>query len=151
MKRFALMTAAVFAAVAFSGSAVSAQDTTRKDTTRKEAKGEVATPPTVATLIVVVDNSLATAAKFGMLKADSAPKLELVDVRPFVEGTADEAKYKEAIERNKDALKQLQDEIKKHDFIVKAIDTHAQKPEPGDVVGAEVTADNRLVLYFWKK
>ena len=151
MKRFALLTAAAFAVVALGVSSAAAQDTTRKDTTRKEAKGEVAKVPTVATVIVVIDNSLATVAKVGMIKNDSTAKVELVDVKPFVEGNAEEPKFKESLEKNKDAIKQLQDELKKNGMIVKAINDHEQKPEPGDIVGAEVTEDGRLVLYFWKK
>ncbi|HJU76243.1 MAG TPA: hypothetical protein VJ717_21055 [Gemmatimonadaceae bacterium] len=151
MKRLALLTAAAFAAVALGVTPAAAQDTTRKDTTRKEAKGEVAKAPTATTIIVVIDNSAATMTKVGMFKADSAPKIELVDARPLVEGNPDEPKFKESLEKNKDAIKALQDELKKHDFVVKAINEHAQKPEPGDVIGAEVTDDGRLVLYFWKK
>ncbi|MGH7694007.1 MAG: hypothetical protein ACRENH_03455 [Gemmatimonadaceae bacterium] len=146
MKKITLLAAAALAAVAVGTSTLSAQDTTRK-----ESKGEVKMAPTVASVVVVIDGSLATAGKVNAFKSEAMPMVEVVDVKPLITNEDEEKIFKTAFEKNKDSIKQLQEEIKKHGSIVKTISESPTKPEPGDVVGAELTADNRLVIYVWKK
>ena len=146
MKKFTLLAAAALAAVAFGTSTLSAQDTTRK-----ESKGEVRMPPTVASVVVVIDGSLATAGKVNAFKTEAMPKVEIFDVKPLLTNEDEEKIFKTAYEKNKDSIKQLQEEIKKHGSIVKTLSESPTKPEPGDVVGAELTAENVLVIYVWKK
>ena len=146
MKKFTLIAAAALAAVAFGTTNLSAQDTTRK-----ESKGEVMKTPTVASVVTVIDGSLATAGKVNAFKTEAMPKVEIVDVKPLLTNEDEEKIFKTAYEKNKDGIKQLQEEIKKHGSIVKTLSESASKPEPGDVIGAELTDDNRLVLYVWKK
>jgi len=147
MKKFTLLAAATLVAVAVGTSTLSAQDTTRK-----ESKGEVAMkPPTVASVVVVIDGSLATAGKVNAFKTEAMPKVEIFDVKPLLTNEDEEKIFKTAYEKNKDSIKQLQEEIKKHGSIVKTLSESPTKPEPGDVVGAELTADNLLVIYVWKK
>ncbi len=146
MKKITLFAAAALVAVAVGTSTLSAQDTTRK-----ESKGEVRMPPTVASVVVVIDGSLATAGKVNAFKTEAMPTVEVFDVKPLITNEDEEKIFKTAYEKNKDSIKQLQEEIKKHGSIVKTISESPTKPEPGDVVGAELTADNRLVIYVWKK
>jgi hypothetical protein len=146
MKKITLLAAAALAAVAVGTSTLSAQDTTRK-----ESKGEVRMPPTVASVVVVIDGSLATAGKVNAFKTEAMPTVEVFDVKPLITNEDEEKIFKTAYEKNKDSIKQLQEEIKKHGSIVKTISESPTKPEPGDVVGAELTTDNRLVIYVWKK
>jgi len=146
MKKITLLAAAALVAVAVGTSTLSAQDTTRK-----ESKGEVRMPPTVASVVVVIDGSLATAGKVNAFKTEAMPTVEVFDVKPLITNEDEEKIFKTAYEKNKDSIKQLQEEIKKHGSIVKTISESPTKPEPGDVVGAELTTDNRLVIYVWKK
>ena len=141
-----LLAAAASALVVLGTSAAVAQDTTKK-----EARGDVAKPPTLASVVIVVDGSLATAGKVGTLTAETPLKIEVVDVKPIFTGEPDEKTLKEALEKNEDAIKMLRTELKKNDRIVKAVDGHPQKPDIGDVVGAELVDGDRLVIYFWKK
>ena len=143
MKKLSFLAVAAF--VAFGASAANAQDTTRKEST-----GEVKTMPTVASIVTIVDASLASAGKVGALKMETPPTIEFVDVKTVATAESDQAIIKTAVEKNKDGIKQLQDELKKHPNIVTAISTQELKPEPGDVIGVDVTADNKLVIYFWK-
>ncbi|MGQ0643509.1 MAG: hypothetical protein ACT4P6_22410 [Gemmatimonadaceae bacterium] len=145
MKKLTFLAAAVL--VALGTSAANAQDTTRK-----ESKGDVMkAPPTTASIVTVIDGSLVVASKIGGLKIETPPKVEFVDVRTVALTESDQEIVKTALEKNKDAIKQLQDELKKRDALVTAISTHDQKPEPGDVIGAEIGEGDKLVIYFWKK
>jgi len=147
MKQFTLLAAAALAAVAFGTSNLSAQDTTRK-----ESKGEVVMKPaTLASVVTVIDGSLATAGKVNAFKSEAMPKVEIVDVKPLITNEDEEKIFKTAYDKNKDGIKQLQNEIKKHGSIVKTLSESPNKAEPDNVVGAELTDDNRLVLYVWKK
>ena len=145
MKKLTLLAAAALVAL---GTTVA----TAQDTTRKESKGDVKSPPTVASIVMVVDGSLATAGKLGSLKMENPPNVEFVDVRSIAASESDQAILKTAVEKNKDSIKQLQEELKKHPAIVTAINNQDQKPEVGDVIGAELLGESdKLVLYFWKK
>jgi hypothetical protein len=144
MKKLSFLAAA--ALVALGTSAATAQDTTRK-----ESKGDVKAPVTAASIVTVVDASAATAVKIGMLKPQTPPNVEFVDAKTFAMAEADQTLITAAVEKNKDAIKQLQDELKKHDALVQAISNSDQKPEVGDVIGAEVQEGDKLVIYFWKK
>ena len=145
MRKLTLLAAAAMVAL---GTSVA----TAQDTTRKESKGEVKAPPSVASIVMVVDGSLATAGKLGSLKMETPPNVEFVDVRSIATAESDQAILKTAVEKNKDSIKQLQEELKKHPTIVTAINNQDKKPEVGDVIGAELLGENdKLVVYFWKK
>ncbi len=144
MRKLTLLAAA--ALVALGTSAATAQDTTRK-----ESKGMVTAPPTVASIVTGVDGSLATAGKLGSMKMETAPNVEFVDVRTVATAESDQAILKTAVEKNKDSIKLLQAELRKHPSVATAISNHAQKPDVGDVIGAEVGEGDKLILYFWQK
>lgn len=146
MKKFTLLAAAAFAAVAFGTSNLSAQDTTRK-----ESKGEVKMPPTVASVVIVMDGSLATAGKVNAFKSEAMPTVEVVEVKPLLTNEDEEKIFKTAYEKNKDGIKQLQSELKKHGSIVRTLGEKLPKAETDNIVAAELTPDNRLVLYVWNK
>ena len=147
MKKFTLLAAAAFAAVAFGTYTLSAQDTTRK-----ESKGEVAMKPvTVAALVTVIDGSLANAGKISAIKPDAPPALEIVDVKPVIANEADEKIIKEALDKNKDALKQLESVLKENTTFKAALEANMAKPSAGDVIGVDVQEGNKVVIYFWKR
>ncbi len=146
MKKFTLLAAAALAAVAFGTSSLSAQDTTRK-----ESKGEVMKPLTVAAVVTVIDGSLAGAGKVSAIKPEAPPTLEFVDIQPVLANENDAKIVKEAIDKNKDSIKQLEDVLSKNTTIKSALDAHPMKPDADDVVGVEVLEGNKLVVYFWKR
>ncbi|MEW5919048.1 MAG: hypothetical protein AB1762_21775 [Gemmatimonadota bacterium] len=147
MKKLYFLAAA--ALVALGTSAANAQDTTRKDTTRKEARGDVVAMPSVPNLILAIEASPGTVAKFSSFKP-MADKIQVIDVATFATAPTDGEAIKAAVEKNKDGISKLQDELKKHEVVTTALSASAAKPEPGDVVAAEIQ-DDRLVLYVWKK
>ncbi|HEY7567096.1 MAG TPA: hypothetical protein VH762_05965 [Gemmatimonadaceae bacterium] len=146
MKRFTLLAAAALTAVAFGTSSLSAQDTTRK-----ESKGEVAMPVTVVSLVTVIDATLANAAKVSAMKPESPPALELVDIQPILATEADQKIINEALDKNKDSIKQLESALKANTTIKAALDSHAAKPDADDVVAVDVKEGNKVIVYFWKR
>lgn len=145
MKKLTIL-AATSVLLALGASAAVAQDTTKK-----EARGDVASPPTVASVMLVVNGSLVIAGKVGMLKTETPLRIEFVDVKPIFSSEMDQRSLKESLEKNEEAVKQLRSELKKSDLIGMAVAGHAMKLEVSDVVGAELLDGERLVLYFWKK
>lgn len=146
MKKFTLLAAAALSLVVVGTSVVAAQDTTKK-----ESKGEVVKAPTTATLIAAIEGSAVTGAKLGSFKVESGDKVQVVDVLALITSPSDEEAIKAAIDKNKDGIKMIRDELKKHNLVVQALDGSARKPETGDVVGVEVQEGDRVVVYFWKK
>lgn len=146
MKKFTFLAAALFAAVAFGTSNVNAQDTTRK-----VSKGEVMKPVTVATLVTVIDGSLASAGKVSAIKPESPPALELVDAQAIIATEADQKIIKEALDKNKDSIKQLESVLKQNTTIKAALDNHPMKPDADDVIGVDVQEGNKVIVYFWKR
>ncbi|MGH7712838.1 MAG: hypothetical protein ACRD2A_16195 [Vicinamibacterales bacterium] len=141
MKKLTFLAAAL---VALGSVAANAQDTTKK-----EAKGDVVKMPTVATLITAIDGSAATVAKLGTFKP-TPEKIQVVDVATLITAPTDDAALKAAIEKNKDGIEQVRAELKKHDVVTTALSNSPQKPDPGDIVAAEVQED-RLIVFIWKK
>ena len=152
MKKFTLLAAAALAAVAFGTANLNAQDTTKKDTTRKESKGEVVMKPTtVAALVTVIDAALVNAGKLSAIKPDAPPSLEFVDVKPILATEADEKIIKEAVEKNKDGLKQIESILKENTTFKAAREANAAQPSGGDVVAIDVQEGNKVIIYFWKR
>jgi homoaconitase/3-isopropylmalate dehydratase large subunit len=149
MKSLPILAAA--ALVVLGSSLATAQDTTRKDTTRKVSAGEVVRPVTVASLVTVVNASLENAAKVSAIKPDTPPALEFVDAKPVIANEADEKILKEALDKNKDGIKQLADVLKQNTTIKSAMEAHAMKPSTDDVIGVEFLEPNKLAVYFWKR
>ncbi|HEV8362826.1 MAG TPA: hypothetical protein VGQ52_04875 [Gemmatimonadaceae bacterium] len=147
MKKFTLLAAAALVAVAVGTSTLSAQDTTRK-----ESKGEVMMKPTtVAALVTVIDAALVNAGKLSAIKPDSPPALEFVDVKPIIATEADEKIIKEALEKNKDGLKQIESILKENTTFKAAREANPAQPSGGDVVGIDVQEGNKVIIYFWKR
>jgi hypothetical protein len=105
--------------------------------------------PTTATLIAAIEASPATVAKLGSFQP-MAEKIQVVDVTTVATAPADVEAVKAAVEKNKDGIAKLQEELKKHEVVTTSLSGSAAKPEPADIVGAEIQ-DDRLVVFVWKK
>ncbi len=108
-------------------------------------------PLTVATLVTVIDASLASAGKVSAIKPETPPTLVFVDIKPVIANENDEKIVKEALDKNKDSIKQLEHVLSKNTTIKSALEAHPMKPDADDVVGVEVLEGNKLVVYFWKR
>lgn len=133
--------AALFATAFLAGNA-KAQDTT-------VSTGEIAALPTAETFVVAIDATPATIEKLGALESLSSENVTLVDVHTLV--MTDSAAVKGAIERNKEQTEQLRTAIGANAAISQALAAHSPAVEASDVVAAEVTADNKVIVYYKAK
>jgi hypothetical protein len=163
----AVATAAIAAMVTPSLS--SAQDTTTKKTT--ESKGEVAIQPSFSSLIAAINAGKTNVDKINALTSVNASDVQFVNVEDLVKGNDTQA-LKDALSKNEDGVEALQKALGTNpalglllasDNAAKSttMDTTAKsttsmpgmsmKPSAKDVVAADVTSDNKVVLYYWKK
>lgn len=133
--------ATLFAAT-FVASSASAQDTT-------VSTGEIAAQPTVASFVIAIDATPATIEKLATLESLKAEDVTLVDVHALA--MSDSAAVKGAIERNKEQTEQLRTSLSANAAISEALSAHTPALSASDVVAAEVTADNKVVVFYKAK
>ena len=162
----AVATAAIAAMVTPSLS--SAQDTTKKTT---ESKGEVAMQPSFGSLMSAINAGKANVDKINALTSVNASDVQFVNVEDLVKGNDAQA-LKDALSKNEDGVEALQKALGSNpalnlllapDNAAKPITTDttaksttsmpgmSMKPSAKDVVAADVTSDNKVILYYWKK
>ena len=162
----AVATAAIAAMVTPSLS--SAQDTTKKTT---ESKGEVAMQPSFSSLMSAINAGKTNVDKINALTSVNASDVQFVNVEDLVKGNDAQA-LKDALSKNEDGVEALQKALGSNpalnlllapDNAAKPITTDttaksttsmpgmSMKPSAKDVVAADVTSDNKVILYYWKK
>jgi hypothetical protein len=150
----AVATAAV-AAIA-TPSLSNAQDTTAKKPT--VSKGEVAMQPSFGSLISAINSGTANADKLKSVTSVNAGDVQFVNVEDLLKGN-DVKALTDALSKNKDGIESLRTALGSNPAIslLLAPDSAAMptagaaKPSAKDIVAADVSADNKLVLYYWKK
>ena len=158
----AVATAAIAAMVTPSLS--SAQDTTVKKT---ESRGEVAMQPSYTSLISAISSGSANADKIKALTSVNASDVQFVNVEDLLAGNSPDS-LKDVLSKNEDNVEAVQKALGSNQALglLLASDTPApvttdttktpmpsmsMKPSAKDVVAADVTSDNKVVLYYWKK
>ena len=159
----AVATAAIAAMVTPSLS--NAQDTTVKKPT--VSKGEVAMAPSFNSLISAINSGTASSDKIKSLTTVNAADVQFVNVEDLLKGNDPQA-LNDALSKNKEGVDALQSALGSNpalNLLLASSDTAAAKvtppaaaPMPGmakpsakDIVAADVSADNKVVLYYWKK
>jgi len=167
----AVATAAI-AAIA-TPSVSSAQDTTAKKPT--VSKGEVAMRPSFSSLISAINAGSANVDKIKSLTTVNAADVQFVNVEDLIKGT-DADSLKSVLSKNQDATDSLRAALGSNPAIslLLASDSAATptptptvtppatpttpmpsmskaKPSAKDIIAADVSADNKVVLYYWKK
>jgi hypothetical protein len=165
----AAIAAAAFAAVV-TPSISAAQDTTAKKTT--ESKGEVAMQPSFGSLISAINSGSANVDKLKSLTAVNASDVQFVNVEDLLKGN-DVSALNNALSKNKEGVDSLHSALGSNPAIglllasdsaattTSTMDTSktststmssmSAKPSAKDVIAADVTSDNKVVLYYWKK
>ena len=159
----AVATAAIAAMVTPSLS--SAQDTTVKKT---ESRGEVAMQPSYTSLISAISSGSANADKIKALTSVNASDVQFVNVEDLLAGNSPDS-LKDVLSKNEDNVEAVQKALGSNQALglLLASDSPAPatpmdttktpmpsmsaKPAAKDVVAADVTSDNKVVLYYWKK
>ena len=134
--------ATLFAATLVASSA-SAQDTT-------VSTGEVVVPPTAASFAAAIEATPATIERLATLESLKAEDVTLVDVKALA--MADSATVKGALERkNAEHTEHLRTSLGANAAISEALAAHTPVLTVSDVVAAEVTAENKVVLFYKAK
>ena len=159
----AVATAAIAAMVTPSLS--SAQDTTVKKT---ESRGEVAMQPSYTSLISAISSGSANADKIKALTSVNASDVQFVNVEDLLAGNSPDS-LKAVLSKNEDNIEALRKALGSNqalglllapetpaaanptDTTKAAMPSMSAKPSAKDVVAADVTSDNKVVLYYWKK
>lgn len=163
----AAIAAAAIAAV-ITPSISAAQDTTVKKT---ESKGEVAIQPSYSSLISAISSGTANADKIKALTSVNASDVQFVNVEDLLAGNSPDS-LKSLVSKNEDNIEAVRKAVTANPALSLLLasdnsakpmttDTTAKsttampgmsmKPSAKDVVAADVTSDNKVVLYYWKK
>lgn len=135
------LAAAVLAVVAIAAPA-RAQDTV-------VSRGDVATKPTFEGLVGAMSRTQATIDELLKKQDIAEADLVVIDTKPLLEGKGDEM-LKIQLDRNKDAIKQLQDVLSKHPAVAARLKKESAEPDIDEIVAAELLADGKLQLYYRK-
>ena len=159
----AVATAAIAAMVTPSLS--SAQDTTKKTV----SKGEVAMQPSYSSLISAIPSGTANADKIKALTSVNASDVQFVNVDDLLAGNSPDS-LNAILSKNEDNIEALRKALGSNpalSLLLASSDSAAAKvtppaatptpmpsmakPSAKDIVAADVSADNKVVLYYWKK
>jgi len=165
----AAVAAAAFAAVV-TPSISAAQDTTAKKTT--ESKGEVAMQPSFNSLISAINSGSANVDKIKSLTSVNASDVQFVNVQDLVKGN-DVSALTSALSKNQESVEALRSALGSNPALglllasdsaatststtdtsktsTSTMSSMSAKPSAKDVIAADVSADNKVVLYYWKK
>jgi len=159
----AVAAAAIAAVVTQSISA--AQDTTAKKT---ESRGEVAMQPSYSSLISAISSGTANADKIKALTSVNASDVQFVNVQDLLRGNSPDS-LNALLSKNEDNVEAVRKAVGSNPALsllltsdsgaAKSVTPPATTPMPSmsmkpaakDVVAADVTSDNKVVLYYWKK
>lgn len=112
--------------------------------------GDVAKPaPSFESLIGAMNNTQATIDELLKHQTIDDSIIVVVDTKPLLEGKGDEM-LKIQLDRNKDAIKQLQEVLEKHPAVAARLKKESADPSVNEVIAAEILADGKLQLYYRK-
>jgi hypothetical protein len=121
-----------------------------QDTTRATSKGEVAMAPNITSLISAINSASATNDKVKAMTDISAANVQLVNVEEVVKGN-DTALLTAALKKNETDLTALRTTLGTNTALTSVLSANTTPLTASDVVAADVGADGKVVLYYWKK
>jgi len=166
MQKRTLLAAVAAAAIAaiVTPSLSNAQDTTKKTV----SKGEVAMQPSYSSLISAISSGTANADKIKALTSVNASDVQFVNVDDLLAGNSPDS-LNAILSKNENNIEAVQKALGSNPalgLLLASSDSAAAKvtppaatpmpsmsakPSAKDVVAADVSADNKVVLYYWKK
>ena len=116
------------------------------------SKGEVATIPSFGSLISAINSTSARNDKIKGMTELTAENVQLVNVEDLLKGNNVEA-LNNALSKNEADIKLLRETLGANTTLNTAITTNATPAElkVDHVVAADVGADGKVILYYWKK
>ena len=145
-KRTFLAAIATAAAVAVATPSVSQA----QDTTRATSKGEVAIAPNFGSLISAINSASAHNDKLKAMTDITAANVQLVNVEDLLKGNNAEA-LTNALKKNETDITALRTTLGANTALSGVMTANATPVTPADVVAADVAADGKVVVYYWKK
>jgi len=132
--------AAAFVAASLIASGASAQDTT-------VSAGAVVPEYSVASFVGALDASPATIEKLGAASSIKAENITLVDVNTFAANDTAKA-VDAAIEKHAEHIIGLRAKLADQPAVAEVLAKHTPAVSIDDVVGVEVQAEDKLVIYY---
>jgi len=106
--------------------------------------------PNLTTLISAINSASATNDKIKAMTDVNAANVQLVNVADVVTG-ADTTVLAAALQKNDTELKALRTTLGTNTALTGVLTANATPLAASDVVAADVDADGKVVLYYWKK
>ena len=116
----------------------------------KESRGEVAMAPSFSSLMTAIDSASAANAKLAAATSLTAENVQLVNVADLVKDTGADS-LNAAITRNSAAIDSLRSTVAANTTINAALAANSTPLTSSDVVATDVTADGKVIVYYWKK
>ena len=116
----------------------------------KESRGEVATAPSLTTLLIAIDSASARNAVLVTTTTLTAENVQLVNVEDLLKDASADS-LNAALTRNSAVIDSLRTTIAANTTINTALTTNTTPLASTDVVATDVTPDGKVIVYYWKK
>jgi hypothetical protein len=121
-----------------------------QDTTRATSKGEVAMAPSLTSLMSAINSASAHNDKLKAMTSIPAANVQLVNVADLLKGASPDS-LTAALKQNDADLTALRTTLGTNTALTGVLTANSVPLTANDVVAADVAADGKVVLYYWKK
>jgi len=121
-----------------------------QDTTRATSKGEVALAPSFTSLMTAISSTSANTAKLKAMTDIAAANVQLVNVQDLLKDNSSDS-LTATLKQNDADITALRTTLGANTALAGVLTANATPLTANDVVAADVTADGKVVLYYWKK
>jgi hypothetical protein len=116
----------------------------------KESRGEVATAPSLTSLMTAIDSASSANAKLAAATTLTAENVQLVNVQDLLQGMSPDS-LTAALTKNSAAIDSLRTTVAANTTINTALTSNTTPLAATDVVATDVTPDGKVIVYYWKK
>jgi len=121
-----------------------------QDTTRATSKGEVALAPSFTSLMTAISSTSANTAKLKAMTDIAAANVQLVNVQDLLKDNSSDS-LTATLKQNDADITALRTTLGANTALAGVLTANTTPLTANDVVAADVTADGKVVLYYWKK
>jgi len=121
-----------------------------QDTTRATSKGEVALAPSFTSLMTAISSTSANTAKLKAMTDIAAANVQLVNVQDLLKDNSADS-LTATLKQNDADITALRTTLGTNTALTGVLTANTTPLTANDVVAADVTADGKVVLYYWKK
>jgi hypothetical protein len=121
-----------------------------QDTTRATSKGEVALAPNFASLMTAISSTSANTAKLKAMTDITAANVQLVNVEDILKDNSSDS-LTATLKQNDADITALRTTLGTNTALTSVLTANTTPLTANDVVAADVAADGKVVLYYWKK